>query len=686
MLEFTISMTDANLEFKPFQEEPDLEFMLAPTARIGTDDDNVHLAPVPVHGFFNAVVFSNWLATTNGIPATDAFAVYLLHDMFKPLLRLILEGDEKRWLHGGRREFFDGVKAYIRAAKLFDQFSLGYEMTARHHHYRRELSKFKEAADYEAGLKAREFQTIGLAIRLQPALSNVFAITHLKDLFVEAYVEALRAEYPTVFAKLEEITYCYEFVSSGDLTSDVKKDIANLCQRSRVTFVDNKLRIQTFIGAISALLPGEHTSIRLPFWMLLVLREDPTSIVFPVPELPGKPSNAPFVNKVKQSFYQKVQTLLRTVPSRGKNWDTKLTEILAHIQDTVHIASGDFAQVSQSGGAASQDAVCALCGSLIPRSFLCLPHTDLGVGAGRYTDWHIGDASSTCLLCAISNFPTFKPGVPSPLAQAKKLVKQRQLVYFSVTTPHASVAENLLESVPKADLLPFFTAPIDPTLVISSLESLVTLNLIGALFLHSAIRASEVTRDGERELWLEPVVRSNPFSFVGQVSKTRSKRALPEFLQQLQKTLNRTVFVIDPMLMIQIEVPFHTLVCVVGAKSGRHYELKFKPLLVSNEMGTLPIVHDGYHFIDKAAVDAVIRVQQLLRRFRARRVTDRMKVTAIATDPREFIAMLVELGGFNYETVHQRLTELAGGGDSHAYLEDLRNTMLQYPIITELWR
>lgn len=686
MLEFTISMTDANLEFEPFREEPDLEFMLAPTARIGRDDDNVHLAPVPVHGFFNAVVFSNWLATANGIPIVDAFAVYLLHDMFKPLLRL-KEAGKRQWQH--QRGFFDGVKADIRAAKLFDQFPLGYEITARHHDYRHKKphKKFKEAADYEAGLKAEQLhQAISLAVRLQPALSNVFAITHLKDLFVEAYVEALRAEYSTVFAKFEEITYCYEFVGSGDLTGDVKKDMANLCQRSSVTFVDNKLRIQTFIGAVSALLPGEHTSIRLPFWMLLVLREDPTSIVFPVPELPGKPSNAPFVNKVKQSFYHKVETLLRTVPSRGKKWDTKLADILAHIQDTVHIASGDFAQVSQSGGAASQDAVCALCGSPIPRSFLCLPHTDLGVGAGRYTDWHIGDASSTCLLCAISNFPTFKPGSPSPLARAKKLVKQRQLVYFSVTTPHASVAENLLDSVPKADLLPFFEAPIAPTLVISSLESLVTLNLIGALFLHSAIRASEISRDGERELWLEPTVRSNPFSFIGQVGKTRSKRALPEFLQQLQKTLNRAVFVIDPMLMIQVEVPFHTLVCVVGAKSGRHYELKFKPLLVSNEMGVLPIVHDGYHFIDKAAVDAVTRVQQLLRRFRSRQVTDRMKVTAIATDPREFIAMLVELGGFNYETVHQRLTELAGGEDSHAYLEDLRNTMLQYPIITELWR
>jgi hypothetical protein len=686
MLEFTISMTDANLEFKPFQEEPDLKFMLAPTARIGEKDDNVHLAPIPVHSFFNAVVFSNWLATTNEISVGDAFAVYLLHDMFKSLLRLRPKGHRKTWLHGGQQEFFDYVKADIRAAKLFDQFSDGYKITARHHYYHKKLGKFEEAADYEDELKAEQFQAIGLAIRLQPALSNVFAITHLKDLFVEAYVEALRAEYPTVFAKLEEITYCYEFVGSGDLTGDVKKDMANLCQRSRVTLVDNKLRIQTFIGAVSALLPGEHTSIRLPFWMLLVLREDPTSIVFPVPELPGKPLNAPFVNEVKQSFYHKVETLLRTVPSRGKHWDTKLTEILAHLQDTVHIASGDFAQVSRSGGAASQDAVCALCSSPIPKSFLCLPHTDLGVGAGRYTDWHIGDASSTCLLCAISNFPTFKPGSPSPLARAKKLVKQRQLVYFSVTTPHASVAENLLDSIPKADLLPFFTAPIDPTLVISSLESLVTLNLIGALFLHSAIRASEVSRDGERELWLEPTVRSNPFSFVGQVGKTRSKRALPEFLQQLQKTLNRAVFVIDPMLMIQVEVPFHTLVCVVGAKSGRHYELKFKPLLVSNEMGTLPIVHDGYHFIDKAAVDAVTRVQQLLRRFRARQVTDRMKVTAIATDPREFIAMLVELGGFNYETVHQRLTELAGGGDSHTYLEDLRTTMLQYPIITELWR
>jgi hypothetical protein len=682
-------MTDANLEFEPFREKPDLEFMLPPTARIGADDDNVHLAPVPVHGFFNAVVFSNWLSTTNGISATDAFAVYLLHDMFKPLLKLRLEGGERKWLHGGHQDFFHGVEGDIRAAKLFDQFSRGYEITARHHHYSRKKPhrEFKEAADYEDKLKAEEFRTIGLAIRLQPGLSNVFAMTHLKDLFVEAYVEALRAEYPTVFAKLEEITYCYEFIGSGDLTGDVKRDMANLCQRSGVTFVDNKLCIQTFIGAVSALLPGEHTSIRLPFWMLLVLREDPASIVFPVPELPGKPSNVPFINKVKQSFYQKVETLLRTVPSRGKNWDTKLTDILAHLQDTVHVASGDFAQVSRSGGAVSQDAVCGLCSSPILESFLCLPHTDLGVGAGRYTDWHIGDASSTCLLCAISNFPTFKPGTPSPLAQAKKLVKQRQLVYFSVTTPHASVAENLLDSVPnKADLLPFFTAPIKPKLVISSLESLVTLNLIGALFLHSVIRASEVSREGERELWLEPIVRSNPFSFVGQVGSTGSKRALPEFLQQMQRTLSRTVFVIDPMLMIQIEVPVHMLACVFGAKFGRHYELKFKPLLVSNEMGTLPIVHDGYHFIDETAVDAIIKVQQLLRRFRAPEVEDGMKVTAIATDPREFIAMLVELGGFNYETVHQRLTELAGGGNSHAYLEELRTTMLRYPIITELWR
>ena len=63
-----------------------------------------------------------------------------------------------------------------------------------------------------------------------------------------------------------------------------------------------------------------------------------------------------------------------------------------------------------------------------------------------------------------------------------------------------------------------------------------------------------------------------------------------------------------------------------------------------------------------------------------------MKVTAIAADPREFTTVMVELGGFNYETVHERLAELADGGDAYEYLKHLQTLVMQYPIIRELWR
>jgi len=58
MLEFTILMSDDRIEFEPFKNRPSLEFMLPPTARIGDEDDNIHLDPIPVHGFFNAITFS----------------------------------------------------------------------------------------------------------------------------------------------------------------------------------------------------------------------------------------------------------------------------------------------------------------------------------------------------------------------------------------------------------------------------------------------------------------------------------------------------------------------------------------------------------------------------------------------------------------------------------------------------
>lgn len=63
-----------------------------------------------------------------------------------------------------------------------------------------------------------------------------------------------------------------------------------------------------------------------------------------------------------------------------------------------------------------------------------------------------------------------------------------------------------------------------------------------------------------------------------------------------------------------------------------------------------------------------------------------MKVAAIAADPREFTAVMVELGGVNYGIVHERLVELADGGDAYEYLKHLRALVMQYPIIRELWR
>jgi hypothetical protein len=100
----------------------------------------------------------------------------------------------------------------------------------------------------------------------------------------------------------------------------------------------------------------------------------------------------------------------------------------------------------------------------------------------------------------------------------------------------------------------------------------------------------------------------------------------------------------------------------------------------------LPVVLDGYHFIDQTAVSAIEEVERFLGRFRSSKVSDRMKVTAIAAEPRELTTVMVELGGFNYDTVHERLVELADGGDAYEYLEHLRTLVMQYPIIRELWR
>jgi hypothetical protein len=677
MIEFTIRFgDDSSLDFEPFREAPDLEFMLPPTARIGRDDDNVHLAPIPVHNVFNAVVFSLWLAAKNGISLNDAFLIYLVHDMFKSLLQMIpgsRPGSVRDWPHQGISKFGE-VEADLQ--KVFNDFASSYSIVKSHRG-----PKWIEAVEYERDLSIEtEVETVGLAIRLQPALSNIFAIGHLKALFIRAYVKALEVEYPSVFAKFDEVIYCYEFIDPAHVTGDVQRDVKDLCRQSKVSFTGGKLRIETYIGANSALLPGEQTKIRLPFWMLLTLQEDPTSVIFPVPKLPSGLPNNGFVRRVRREFTRHIESLLQSVPSRGRDWATKLTQLVANIDDTIHVDSGDLETVRGARDPVAMDTQCGLCGSSIPSTFACSPVRDLGWKPSRYTDWHIGDLESVCLLCAISHFK-----VPPAFAVAQKLVKQRQLVYFSISTPHAT-GESLLDDTPKADLLPFFSANITPKLVISSLESLVTLNLVGALFLHSAVSEAKVLRNGEKDLWLEQVAELSPFSFVGQVGKAASKRALPEFLSTMHSSFARPVLITDPLMFIQVEVPFHTLACVMGAKSGRHYELKFKPLLVSNTAGTLPIVHDGYHFIDQSAANAIREIQRFVDRFRSPKVKDRLKVTSIATKPEEFVNVMVELGGFNYGTIHERLAELAKNNDTFAYLEHLQALVTQYPIIREIWR
>lgn len=683
MIEFTILLDASELAFEPYRKEPSLELMLPPTARIGEDDDNVLLAPIPVHTFFNAVVFSRWLAEKNDIPVTDAFSVYLLHDMFKSLLRLRVEGKNRVWLHAGagRLDFFPFIKSKILESGLFTGPDplIGYELAARHHHYRRQ-GKFRETVDYEVELDPKEPRTIGLVIRLQPALSNVFALTYLKAQFIDAYVEALRAEYPSVFSRFKEISYSYRFLEPTQITGNIQEDLGRLCTQSDVCFEDGKLRLEAFIGANSMLLPGEQTVIRLPFWMLLILQQDPTSVIFPVPALPTEAPNTAFEDRVREGFNRRVAALLQTIPSTARDWPRKLADLTAHVGTTICIVSDVFGKVGRAAETHLAEVQCALCGSPISRTFLCLPAQDLGWSADRYTDWHVGDAGSVCLLCAMSHFKA-----PPAFTLAEKLMKQQQLVYFSTSTPYAT-GDSLLATISKADLLPFFTAEITPQLIINSLESLVTLNLLAALYLHSAVRAAQ-NHDEDAEPWLEPIADLGPYSFVGQTGPSCSDRDLPQLLSRMRAALGRSVMVVDPLLIIQVEIPVHALVgMAVQPGNRRHYELKFKPLLVSNELGTLPVVSHGYHFIDQGAVQAMEEIERFLECFRSSKVKDRRKIAAIATDPQEFVALMVDVAEYKYETVHERLVELADGADATWYLRHLRTLVTQYTIIRELWR
>lgn len=234
--------------------------------------------------------------------------------------------------------------------------------------------------------------------------------------------------------------------------------------------------------------------------------------------------------------------------------------------------------------------------------------------------------------------------------------------------------------------MPFFDAPIHPKLVISSLESLVTLNLIGALFLHDSVHTASVVNNGTRELWLKPLRHTTPFTFVGEIGKRQSKREIAALLKSMQRTLNRAVTLLDPMMSVDIEIPFNNLTCIKGNTQGKHYELKFKPMLVSNKNGTIVVVCDGYHLVDLATLDAIEEIQALVRTLRGKGVSDPMKISALASSPSDLIEVMTAIGGCNIETTLQNLQTLANGETPLIYLERLRDSIRKYPLVTELWR
>ncbi len=543
----------------------------------------------------------------------------------------------------------------------------------------REAKLHEELVDSE-----KRVRLVGLTVRLQPTLSNAASIAYVKRLFVDAYVEALRAEFPNVFARFDAVSYQYEFVDPAMLTGDTDKDIAALCRRSEVRLVDNgrQLLIRSFIGATGHSWPPDaRTTVRLPFWLLLTLREDPTSILFPVPVRYDDPTgNQDFFNRVREGFQGRVRALLEDVPvsnSRRDNWLRRIDEIVDHIDDTFHLThTRKFDQAVEARDTNKKVATeeCALCGSLIPPEFACSPTSDLGWSPDKYTDWHIGDADQACLLCAISNFK-----IPPVLKPAKQLVFQRKLVYCATSTPGAVGA-----SAQGADL-PFVDVSLTPKLDITSLESLITLNVIAALYLHNTLRQAVYHRDGERDLWLQSNFDTDPFTFIGEIAVARSKSHMTDFLAQLHKSLSRKIRLLDPLQPMQIEVPFHALACVWGTSKGRHFELKYKPLIVSNETASLPIIWEGYHFLDDATLKAIHQFEAFVRSFGSREVTHRMKLTALSESPQEFVATMIERGGYGYATILKRLQQLAKEEEPLEYLLHMRHLLRQTPLVYELW-
>jgi hypothetical protein len=702
MIEFTVLLDDSPVEFEPSTSEPELALLLPPTARIGRDDDVVHLAPIPVHCLFNAMTFGHWLAGEHSLSENDAFVVYAIHDMFKALLCLASRKDGGRnWLHRYER-FFDEIQPALAGATVFEDFSTSFRVASRHGEFKRigrkrtTLVPWREAVAHErdslAGVEERgdrwewDWPMIGLTIRLQSALSNALSIAYIKKLFVESYVDAMRAEYPDVFGHFDAVSYQYRFVDPATLTGDVDSDIEALCRQSEIYLDGRRLVIRTFVGAYGAhWRPAQQTVIRLPFWLLLTLHEDPISILFPAPTLYGRDGNhadnPAFVDRVRDGFQQRVRNLLssaRATQTKRMAWVARVEQILAAIDDTFHVThttAFDEATSARRVDTTLATETCSMCGSPVPESFICSPVTDLGANVSNYTDWHLGDADQACALCAISHFKT-----PEALEPARKLIFQRKAVYLATSTPSAEKSGECPAN------LPFFTATgFKPRLDIRSLESLVTLNIVAALYLHDTLRQSVHYRNGEPDLWLHEGFPTQPFSFAGEVAKAKNKVEMPMFLAELFERLNRRVTVLDPLVPMQVEIPIHTLACLWGVSKGRHYQFKYKPLIVSNETATLPVIWEGYHFIDRQTLESIETLRLFLETFRHPKVSHRMKLTALASDPEEFIDTLIQRGGFSYETVLRRLAQLSGELDAQDYLIHLRELIVQTPLITEMW-
>jgi len=707
MIEFTILLDDSELEFEPASNSPELSFILPPTARIGRDDDVAHLAPIPVHCFFNAMTLGHWLAREHSLSESDAFAVYAIHDMFKALFHVVRGRNGRRnWPHSRKR--FDHLQRHPSGLGLDDPSKV--LSIARDHH--RPSVSWKEVARHEGALEAGveapydrrytwEWPLIGLSIRLQSALSNALSIAYVKRLFVDSYVEAIRAEYPDVFARYDAISYQYEFVDPTALTDETEKDVEKLCRQSAAELAGRRLVIRTFIGASGPHWhPGQKTKVCLPFWLLLTLHEDPISILFPVPTVygsDGNPADNPaFVARVRNAFLRRVRDLLeetRVTASKRSQWNARIDDIIAGVDDTFHIVhTTAFDEVTDARrlDAAKATETCSMCGSPVPDSFVCSPVTDLGFSRSNYTDWHLGDADRACVLCAISQFRT-----PGALEPARRLIFQRKAVYFATSTPSARRKPDIAPAA-----TPFFEAPgFAPKLEIRSLESLVTLNIIAALYLHNTLQRAVSLHNGAPDLWLEATFPTSPFSFIGHVAKAKSKARMPDghvakakskarmpdFLVTLFENLNRSVTLLDPLIPMQVEVPFHALACLWGVSKGRHYEFKYKPLLVSNETGILPIIWEGYHFVDRETLSAIESLRAFVEAFRQPRVTPRMMLTALASGPQEFVEILIDPGRFGYGTILERIGQLSDGADAMSYLREMREWVVQTPLVTEIW-